>query len=131
VVYLIDGEQLIDICKRNQIGVKKVHLPELLILDPEVARDSGGEAGDNGEFESSGDSPALHRLRDEMLGDLQRGLSAEEVAELSGLAISTVRVYLSDDRKRRALGDRIRGDEQARARALRIVFQRREIAGGQ
>jgi hypothetical protein len=126
VVYLIDGIQLIDICKRNQIGVKKVHLPELLILDPEVARDSGsGEAGDDEGCESPADGPTLRRLRDEMLGDPERGLSAEEVAELSGYALNTVRAYLGDERRRKALGDRIREDEQARARALRMISLRR------
>ena len=59
-----------------------------------------------------------------MLGDSERGLSVEEVANLCGLAVSTVRSYLSDER-RKVLGQRIRGDDQARARALQIVFERR------
>lgn len=36
--------------------------------------------------------------KDEMLGNSEKGLSVEEVAELSGLALSTVRQYLSDQR---------------------------------
>ena len=136
IVYLIDGETLTDICKRNQIGVKKVHLPELLILDPEVTRESGaGEAAEEEESEplsatEPDDGSGLRRLRDEMLGDSERGLSPEEVADLSGYKLSTVRAYLCDERKRKVLGDGIRGDEQARVRALRIVSQRREVGGG-
>ena len=34
VVYLIDGEKLIDICKRNQIGVKKVTTPRTAGFGP-------------------------------------------------------------------------------------------------
>ena len=63
-------------------------------------------------------------LGDEILGDPERGLSAEELANLSGLAVSTVRAYLSDER-RKVLGQRIRADDQARAHALQIVFERR------
>lgn len=131
IVYLIDGDMLIDICKRNQIGVKKAALPELLILDPEVTRDS--EGGDAEEDESPvsynsrtpTDGLGLRRLRDEMLGNPERGLSAEEIAEFTGYKINTVRVYLCDEQKKKMLGDKIRGDEYARARALQIVTQRR------
>jgi restriction endonuclease Mrr len=131
IVYLIDGDKLIDVCKRQQIGVKKVHLPELLILDPEVTRDArNGESVEDDDSDSSGDQesdePGLRRLRDEMLGDSQRGLSPEEVAQLSGYSLNTVRAYLGDERRRKVLGNTIRADEQARARALRMVSQRRE-----
>jgi restriction endonuclease Mrr len=134
-VYLIDGDKLVDVCKRNQIGVKKVLLPELLILDPEVTRESGDAEDEDlpdqlsDSEQSDGSNSYLRRLRDEMLGDSERGLSAEEVAELSGYKLSTVKVYLYDDRKK-VLGDKIRADEQARARALRIVSQRRETGDG-
>lgn len=96
----IDGDKLVDICKRNQIGVKKVTLPELLILDPEVAREApvreDPEAAED-EVEPD-DLPkregfTIRRLRDEMLGDPEYGLSVEEVAELSGYKVNTVRVY--------------------------------------
>jgi hypothetical protein len=131
-VYLIDGEMLIDVCKRHQIGVKKIQLPELLVLDidPELKRGPG--TGERAEIEGSkgavpDDTSALRRLRDEMLGDSERGLSAEEIAEISGYALSTVRAYLSDDRKKKLLGRKLRKDEQARARALQIVSQRRDL----
>lgn len=132
VVYLIDGDQLIDICTRNKIGVTKVTLPDLLVLDDELTDEPGaGEASaeeqDYSEPEGipvADETPGKRRLRDEMLGDSEKGLSVEEVAELSGLALSTVRAYLADHR-RKVLGQRIRADEHARARALRIIFERR------
>lgn len=133
IVYLIDGDKLIDICKRNQIGVKKAVLPELLILDPEVTRDTGAGAAEEEEIAEQLNTPTpndglgLRRLRDEMLGDPEWGLSAEEIAELTGYKLNTVRVYLNDEQKRKTLGDRIRGDEGARARALRVVSQRRGV----
>jgi predicted transcriptional regulator len=65
-----------------------------------------------------------------MLGDSKRGLSAEEVAELFGYALSTVRAYLSDDR-RKLLGKKIRENEQVRALALQTVFQRRACRDSQ
>jgi hypothetical protein len=76
------------------------------------------------------DTSALRRLRDEMLGDPERGLSAE-VAELSGRALSTIRAYLGDPRKKAVLAGLIRSDAQARARALQIVSQRRELGRGE
>jgi len=130
VVYLIDGDKLIDICKRHQIGVKKVPLPGLLVLDPEVAREPVREdAGTSQQVIEADDrlerdGLILRRFRDEMLGDSVRGLSVEEVAELSGYKINTVRAYLSDDR-RKTLGDAIRGNQEARSRALLIVSSRR------
>jgi hypothetical protein len=111
---------------RDILEHKKVHLPEVLILDPEVARGSA-EEGDAG-LEGTPGSDEGHRgrrLRDEMLGDSEKGLSPEEVAKLSRYALSTVRAYLCDPQRRKTLGDAIRGDEQARAEALRIVVQRR------
>lgn len=132
IVYLIDGEKLIEICKRSRIGVKSVPLPELLILDPEVAREAPLRPHSQAvEGETEPDAPlgrdglTTRRLRDEMLGDPERGLSVEEVAELSGYKINTVRVYLSDGR-RKALGDAIRGDQETRSRALAIVSSRRQ-----
>jgi hypothetical protein len=66
----------------------------------------------------------MQRLRDAMLGDAERGLSLDEVAKLSGYSANTVRVYLSDHR-RKVLGDAIRENDDARARALAIVSRRR------
>jgi restriction endonuclease Mrr len=136
IVYLIDGDKLVEICKRNQIGVKKVPLPELLVLDPEVTREAPARSeAEPEEVESSGegideagpkDGVGARRLRDEMLGDAERGLTVEEVAELSGYKAATVRVYLYDEQKRRVLGDAIRADEGARGRALAIVSARRD-----
>ncbi|MBI1917418.1 MAG: tetratricopeptide repeat protein, partial [Planctomycetes bacterium] len=45
------------------------------------------------------DRPERRRLRDEMLGDSNRGLSVEEIAGLTGYAINTVRTYLSTGRR--------------------------------
>jgi hypothetical protein len=130
VVYLIDGDKLIDICKRHQIGVKKVQLPELLILDPEVAREPIRDDPEPAQQIAEADDllerdGTIRRFRDEMLGDPVRGLSIQEVSELSGYKVNTVRAYLSDDR-RKALGDAIRGNPEARSRALAIVSSRRE-----
>ena len=69
--------------------------------------------GPNLMISPSRDGLTIHRLRDEMLGDPERGLSIEEVAELSGYKANTVRVYLYDDQRRKALGDAIRGDQKA------------------
>jgi restriction endonuclease Mrr len=131
VVYLIDGAQLIDICTRNKIGVTKVTLPELLVLDdeltdePEVDEASAAEQDSEPEgIPMTDETPGKHRLRDEMLGDSEKGLSVAEVAELSGFALSTVRAYLADHR-RKVLGQRIRADEHARVCALRIISERR------
>src|SRR5271165_5754456 len=94
IVYLIDGEKLTEVCKLNQIGVKKVQLPELLILDPELTRESSGvetleaEGSEPLNVPELDDSLSLRRLRDEMLGDSDRGLSAEEVAELSAYSLN-------------------------------------------
>ena len=132
IVYLIDGDKLIEICKRYEIGVIKKTLPGLLVLDPEVAREA--PVHDDHEATADGAEPddlserdglTIRRFRDEMLGDPERGLSVEEVAELSGYKANTVRVYLSDERKK-VLGDAIRGDQKARTRALAIVSSRRE-----
>jgi restriction endonuclease Mrr len=132
VVYLIDGEKLIDVCKRYQIGVKKVELPGLLVLDPEVTRVAPGRddweaAEDEAESDDLLEQEGLtrYRLQDEMLGDPERGLSIEEVAELSGYKISTVRVYLYDDQRRKVLGDAIRGEQTAHSRALALISSRR------
>lgn len=134
VVFLIDGDKLVDICKRNQIGVKMVPLPGLLVLDPEVTReapvrDDAETAEDAAEpdalFEQ--DDLTVRRLLDEMLGDSEHGLSIEEVAEISGYKVSTVRVYLYDGQRRKALGDLIRGNLKAHNRALAILSSRRKV----
>jgi hypothetical protein len=131
IVYLIDGEKLVEVCKRNQIGVKKVQLPELLILDPEVASlgppgDIPGKENDREESNSPDEPATTRRLRDSMLGDSKKGLSVEQVSELSGYTEATVRNYLSTGR-RKALGDAIRSNEETRARALTIIADKRRV----
>ncbi len=132
IVYLIDGKALIDVCKRYKIGVRAIALPDLLILEPETGEQdspkraiapngqSGYATGDSEQPEISGQ----HRFRDEMLGDPQRGLSVDEVADLTDLSPNTVRAYLSDERRKK-LGDKIRSSPEARDKALRIVRGRR------
>lgn len=133
-MYLIDGDKLIEVCRSKRIGVNNVTLPDLLVLDPEVqvareatARDISETSEDGAELdEDSERNPTIRRFRDEMLGDPERGLSVEEVAELSGYRINTVRIYLSDGR-RKALGDAIRRKQESRIRALAIVSSRRGV----
>ena len=132
VVYLIDGDQLIDLCKKHQIGVKKVSLPPLLVLDPESqVNESRDELNSSVHEHRARDKTTKSKvtevnLRDEMLGDGRRGLSVEEAAELSGYSVNTVRSYLSSPTNRKKIGDRIRTDMKARSRALEIVGDRRE-----
>lgn len=133
IVYLIDGNALVDICKRHQIGVKRASLPDLLVLDPEVQSDPSPRNDMNESYSSdSGDSDdlieanGLRRLRDEMLGDSDKGLSAKEIADLTKYSLNTVRNYLCDERRRKVLGDAIRDNQQTRARALNIVSQKRK-----
>jgi hypothetical protein len=125
VVYLIDGEKLVEVCTRNQIGVKKVQLPELLVLDPEVASlESLGEDEDDEDAEAESNC-SVERLRNSMLGDSEKGLSVKEVSELSGYTEGTVRNYLSTGRLK-ALGDAIRGNDETRTRALAIISDKRK-----
>jgi hypothetical protein len=128
LICLIDGDTLVDICKQHGIGVKKVKPTELLVLDPELTREPPGSEDAEETDSETADGEELssrRRLRDEMLNDPERGVSAVEVAELSGFALSTVRNYLSDPKKRKTLGDAIRSNAQNRSRALQIVSERR------
>jgi restriction endonuclease Mrr len=126
IVYLVDGAKLIDICKRNQIGVKRVQLPELLTLDPEVDRPASADVlpGEGEPEEGDSGNDVSRRFRDEMLGDRESGLTAKEIAELTDYSVNTVRNYLSTGRQK-TLGDAIRDDDEARTRALAIVSKRR------
>ena len=68
----------------------------------------------------------ISEIRDEALGDSQRGLSAREIADLLGLKQQTVYNYLSDPDRKRSLGERLRSDVEVRSRALAIVAEKRE-----
>jgi hypothetical protein len=126
-VYLIDGDELVSICKQFSIGVKPASLPQLLVLDldempideAEDAEDAEGTEGDD----NGGSRSGTGRLRREMLGDGERGVSVDEIASLLGLKASTVGVYLSQ--RKDELFDRMRRDPEVRERALRIVSRRR------
>ncbi len=129
IVYLIDGDSLIDVCKRNEIGVKRVSLPDLLMMDPEVTRDfSSSEDSEDGFVDPNGKegdvTEGVRRFRDEMLGDPVKGLTVDEIAKLTALSTTTVRQYLTGPRKKQ-LGNRIRQDETLRNEALRLVSERR------
>lgn len=94
-----------------------------------VARRRRAAATKDEEEQNGPDEDGIKRLREDMLGDSERGLSIEEVARLTGKAIRTVSVYLSDDRRRAQLADEIRSDEVARSRALALVSKRRRRKG--
>lgn len=130
VVYLVDGDRLVDICKRHGIGVKKVPLPDLFVLDEDEFSSPVEVDEEDDETVENGDSttesrPSARRFRDEMLGDEDRGLSASEISELLGLQLGTVRVYLCDPDQTKSLGNRIRADASLRNNALEIVANKR------
>jgi WD40 repeat protein/serine/threonine protein kinase len=77
------------------------------------------------ELAGPADETPKRRLRDSMLGDNERGLSVEEVADLTGFPTDTVRHYLSAGR-RKVLADVIRGNDEARARALALIANKRK-----
>jgi hypothetical protein len=84
-------------------------------------------------YESAAEEETAHpedtsnrRLRDSMLGDSKRGLSVEEIAQLTGYAVNTVRSYLYGGR-RKVLGDAIRDNEEGRVRALAIILDKRKV----
>ena len=77
------------------------------------------EAEFNGDrVESSG-----RRLRIETLGDPERGLSVEEIAQITGVQVQSVRTYLCVPDRKKALFDRIRS--HYRDEALEIVAKKR------
>ena len=129
VVYLIDGDRLVDICKRHCIGVKKVPLPDLFVLDEdEFSSDAEleDETEDTLEEELQTETRiSERRFRNEMLGDDIRGLSAAEISQLPGLQVGTIRVYLCDPDQKKSMGDRIRADVLLRDKAVAIVAAKR------
>jgi predicted transcriptional regulator len=130
VVYLIDGDKLVEICKRHAIGVKSVTLNPVLILDPETRNGSAQEleklAPDEEDDSPEGEA-GIVRLRNDMLGDAERGLSVDEIAQLSGYAIGTVRNNLSTGRES-SLREAIRDNKDTLAKALQIITQKRARA---
>ena len=96
-VCLIDGDKLVDICKSHQIGVREHPLPKLLLLDIEITQGSSPRNGTEKSVSTDSDEPddfiesdRPSRLRDEMLGDPDKGLSPKEIAELTGYSLNTV-----------------------------------------
>lgn len=141
-VYLIDGQQIVDICKRSKLGVRVEPLPELLVMDlesigrPALGADSAPRQTIRDrrstptrqnftKSDSTDVDPGGKRLRDEMLGDAERGLSTDEVARLSGYSQNTVRAYLTDPAKRKVLGRAIRSHPESRRAAIQIISERR------
>jgi restriction endonuclease Mrr len=138
IVYLIDGEQVVEICKRHYIGVKTAALPELLVLDEErfLSSEEEDEADEQLDEEPAAEDEGIapggarhpRRLRESMLGDADAGLSVEEIADLVGLQPNSVRSDLCDETRRRDLAERIRHDADARRRALRLIAEKRARA---
>ncbi|MCZ2157416.1 MAG: restriction endonuclease [Bryobacterales bacterium] len=135
-IYLIDGDMLVQVCKKHGIGVKRIKLPELIVLDEEVVGDAGQfQHGDNDrkeprrrvsppETRRSKEKVSVQRITKRMIGNSISGLSVAEVAKLTGYTEGTVRNYLSDG-KRELLADKIRRDSKARSLALKFISERR------
>lgn len=124
VVYLIDGKRLVEICKRHEIGVRKVKLPELVVFDEELFPSKEEDLEVPLVESPVSDVPqefSLKRFRDKMLDEVEN----EDIAALTGLTVGTVRNYLCDPGRRRDLAMRIRADDQVRRAALRLVQRAR------
>ncbi len=122
VVYLIDGDRLVDICKRHRIGVRGVEMPDILTLVDESL--SSHDEEDCAAPSVAKNVQSMHRLsqfRDKMLDEL----SISEIATLLGLKESSVRSYLSIPGKKSRLGARIRTEEDVRARAIALIQEKR------
>lgn len=147
VVYLIDGDRLVEICKRHEIGVKKRSLPEVFVLDEEqfhpenhyeevtpsrrrpvrnLTSTHSSAIPDSEEYEELDKDQApegkLKRFRETMLDEL----SIEDIARLTGLGENTVRTYLFVPRRKSGLAKRIRENDEVREEALRLVELARE-----
>jgi restriction endonuclease Mrr len=142
LVYLIDGNGIVNACKQHGIGVTRRQLPELFELDSSfllgVDEEEEEEEDEDAEVEAvdpkrADAAPAAtpksgRRLREEMLGDDERGLSVAEIAALTGHAASTVGQYLYVRERRRSLFQKLRADTKLREKALEIVARKRGIA---
>lgn len=123
VVYLIDGDRLVDICKQHGIGVKKVQLPPIFTVDEESFTLDETDDLPQPRGSHPPNSPAkLRRFRTSMLKELP----ASEIADWLGLAESTVLVYLSDPEQTKKLAERIRANDETRAKALTRVGLKRK-----
>lgn len=141
LVYLIDGNEIVNACKQYGIGVRRKVLPELLEIDEQFFQGTSDEVGDDADeldeleelsAREGADSEqrarsSSRRLREEMLGDSERGLSVQEVAGLTGHAESTVTQYLYNPDRRRSLFEKIRQAPDVRQRALQIVGRKRQV----
>ncbi|WAS97989.1 restriction endonuclease [Nannocystis punicea] len=150
VVYLIDGETLVRICKEHQIGVRYAQLPQLSILaeeqfgdartenvgtdedeDEDYYEEEEEEDDDEEEEEEEDEAEELApapRLYASLLGNEEKGLSVDEIAKLLKLSPLTVRNYLSVPERRKGLADRIREDPKLRERALKYMLKRQAAA---
>lgn len=121
VVYLIDGDRLVQICKRHEIGVKKVQLQPILVVDDEQFQpleDAFADAEIVGRGRKVGKSRHFHY---KMLSDIPY----DQLGDLLGLSENTVKSYMSIPDRKRDLADRIRADPDVRKRALRLVDKSR------
>ena len=118
VVYLIDGDRLVDICKRFEIGVTRVKMPDILTIDDQESPGGGVEPPKGKRGDGVG---PLRRFRDNMLDEL----AFQDIAELTGKKESTVKTYLSTPERRSQLAAQIRSKEALRARALDLVALKR------
>jgi len=129
VVYLIDGDRLVDICKRFEIGVRRVKMPDILTIDDlessteEAEAEVETEAAPAG-VESPDEARSLLRFRDNMLDEL----TPQDIAQLTGLKESTVKTYLCIPNRRSQLATQIRSDKGWRAKALDLVATKRHFS---
>lgn len=133
VVYLINGKRLVELCKSHDLGVKKIPLRELHVLDEDryLGVEDDPEEQDQTEsvpqvepsHDSPSEAPKLKRFTDKMLSEIP----LSELARLTGLRERSVRTYFSNPERRRGLAERIRADEAKREEALRLVESSRDV----
>lgn len=114
VVYLIDGDTLVEICKEHEIGIVRTTLSDLLTLDEDMFQASD-------ESDEDDDPRPPKRFTKKMLDEL----TIDETAKLTGLSANTVRSYRSQPPRRDDLFEKIRSDEKARSKAVALVQKKR------